>query len=287
MKNGLYYKENHPADFSISHKIGEAHKRYLHYHNRFEIFLNLTDGTLFYLDDKVYSLKKNDLVLLNNLDIHRTSSKSNMEYERYVILFKPEFVSQFSIPGVDLLEYFTDPGLNFNRCIHLSEEQTAILLDLIKKARYYLKNKVYGAEIYKRITLVEILLAINSFYRSAEDYIPHDHNKDVHLQKIRPVLTYIKEYLSSDLSLEQLAEYVHLDKFYLSRLFKSATGSTISGYITNMRILKAMELLTKDYSVSKVSAMVGFNSYTHFISTFKKHTGITPKQYKIKNANAT
>ncbi len=57
------------------------------------------------------------------------------------------------------------------------------------------------------------------------------------------------------------------------------TGITLRAYITNMRVFKAKKFLREGYSVSLAGEMVGFRSTSHFISTFTKLEGVSPKRY--------
>ena len=76
--------------------------------------------------------------------------------------------------------------------------------------------------------------------------------------------------------------YTHLDVYkrqQLIRLFKEEIGMTPNEYIILSRIMRSREYLARGYSVIKVCEMVGYADESHFIRTFKKIMGITPKQY--------
>lgn len=92
---------------------------------------------------------------------------------------------------------------------------------------------------------------------------------------------YIREHYDEPLSLELLAEKVHLNASYLSYAFKSATGENLLGYLTDVRMRKAAELLaTSDLRVNSIGDMVGYHKTQYFISLFKKKYGLTPQQYR-------
>jgi YesN/AraC family two-component response regulator len=99
---------------------------------------------------------------------------------------------------------------------------------------------------------------------------------------VQLILEYINQHLNECLSLDKLSGVFYLNKYYLSHIFKNSTGFSVNEYIINRRILKSRELLKQNNSVSKVSEMVGFNNYCHFIRTFKKLVGMSPKQYAKK-----
>ena len=81
------------------------------------------------------------------------------------------------------------------------------------------------------------------------------------------------------ISLSSLAEHLKISPSYLSRLFKNEVGMGVHEYLTQYRVLMASQHL-KNHSVTDVGFMCGFNDTSHFIATFKKRLGVTPKEYK-------
>jgi YesN/AraC family two-component response regulator len=94
---------------------------------------------------------------------------------------------------------------------------------------------------------------------------------------------YIEQHLQEPLSLELVAEHVHLTPRYLSKLFKEESGSTFTEYVTHIRLNRAKELIeTTSYSVEQISSLAGFSSSAYFIRKFKEAFGSTPKVYKSR-----
>jgi AraC-like DNA-binding protein len=215
------------------------------------------------------------------MDLHKTLGPKDKTYERYMIYLKPEYAYMPST-RTDLLECFLNRPINFNHFIQLNEKQTKKLRALFNRMLRYNETTDYGADIYKKTTLVEILVLVNSYYRTSSMVDPE--NQDDSYNKIKPIIQHIQENFSKDLSLNQIADKFFISKFYLCRLFKKSTGSTISEYIITCRIMKARELLKSGKPVKTVSKMVGFKSISHFIRTFKSSTGFSPGQY-LKNSN--
>lgn len=116
-----------------------------------------------------------------------------------------------------------------------------------------------------------------------------DYTGRMHLQKmnitssgsIQAALDYIYLHIKEPITLSEIAQAVSLSSCYLSRLFLKETGMSLKEYIIEMKIEKAQNLLKySDYSSAEIAQFLSFSSQSHFISTFKKHTGITPKKYK-------
>lgn len=278
MDKNVYLEESGDDNFLIKYSTSKSFliDKY-HFHDVFEIYYSLSDDIEFFVNDIIYTVKKGSIFVFNNIDIHRIISSDNKPFNRYVIHFNPEHIKDICTPETNLLDCFVNRGLQFNHSISLNLEQMEEFIVLIDKLNFYNTNKVYGQEIYQKIILSEILLFINPLYRDNLQYCHSKSNKE--FKKILPILQYIQMNISNDLSLDTLSKDFYINKYYLISLFKKATGFTITDYIIKRRIIKACELLKKGLRVQQVGEMVGFNNNSHFIRTFKKLVGQSPKQY--------
>ena len=100
-------------------------------------------------------------------------------------------------------------------------------------------------------------------------------------------LNYIDSHFNQKITLDTLAEITGKHPCYLAGLFKKETGKTFSAYLTDLRIHTSKALLKgTDYTYSQIAYSLGFCSQSHFISTFRKVEGCTPKQFRIRNYNS-
>lgn len=92
---------------------------------------------------------------------------------------------------------------------------------------------------------------------------------------------YIEKCYHEDISLERIAASLHVNRNYLSQLFKRVTGEPFVTYFNKYRIRKAIELIeTGQYMVYEISERVGFQNSTYFSQVFKSITGYSPSEYK-------
>lgn len=100
----------------------------------------------------------------------------------------------------------------------------------------------------------------------------------------RPVslcLDHIYNHLHQQISLQDLADLCGLNASYLSTVFKSEVGLSVSEYITSKKMEAARNMLRySDDSYANISSILAFSSQSHFIRVFKKYVGCTPKQYR-------
>jgi len=95
------------------------------------------------------------------------------------------------------------------------------------------------------------------------------------------VLHYISENLEKPITLEQLADMVHLDKSYLVRLFRNTYGKTPIRMLIQLRLDHASDLVTgTDLPIGEIAAACGYPSASYFTAEYKKHFGTTPMQQR-------
>lgn len=98
---------------------------------------------------------------------------------------------------------------------------------------------------------------------------------------VSAALDYIYKHITETITLNDIAKATSLSSCYLSRLFAKETGLSIKDYILEKKIEKAQNLLKySDSTSAEIAQFLSFSSQSHFISTFKRLTGMTPKKYK-------
>jgi YesN/AraC family two-component response regulator len=98
---------------------------------------------------------------------------------------------------------------------------------------------------------------------------------------IQKAMSFIDEHLDEQLTLKDVANFVHLNPSYFSVLFKEQANMTFSEYVTRSRLQKAKNLLiVSNLSVADISEEVGYSTSKYFIKLFKEYEGQTPSQYR-------
>jgi AraC-like DNA-binding protein len=90
---------------------------------------------------------------------------------------------------------------------------------------------------------------------------------------------FIDKHAASNITLEDIAAHSCLSKFHFIRLFKKCYGTTPHQYLTEIKLVKAKQLLQSGTSVSATCFLLGFTSTTSFTGLFKKNTGLAPLYY--------
>ncbi|RKQ29260.1 helix-turn-helix domain-containing protein [Oceanobacillus halophilus] len=106
-------------------------------------------------------------------------------------------------------------------------------------------------------------------------------------REINLILNYIELHYMEGISLEDIAEFVHLSPHYVSRLFKREVQTTFVNYVTDRKIEHAKVLLKNtDIPVVNIAMKLSFQEHTYFSKVFKKAVGQTPTEYRNQFRNA-
>lgn len=252
-----------------------------HLHDGYEIFFLISGDVSYFVENKVYSIEYGDLIITNNHEIHKPSFGSDKIYERICLEFNPAIVQPLNSQKFDLLNCFTNRPAGEHNRIRLNHKHVDDILELFYKIESLGKNQYEGSEILRLSYLIELLVFTNRVYMRipVSKELPNIH------EKLVPILQYIDDNLESDMDLECLEKLFYIDRYYLSKLFKSGTGSSIHSYIIFKRISKAKRLLSEGVNVTQACTRCGFNDYSNFLKMFKKIVGISPGKYKISCRN--
>ncbi|QJD83750.1 response regulator [Cohnella herbarum] len=164
-------------------------------------------------------------------------------------------------------------------CIHLLREMRA--MDVIGKEE---ELAIWG-QIDQHHGIRETLLVINRLVDQSIESVMKKKTSDVLMISARD---YIERNLSSELSIDMIAEYLGISGSYFSLLFKQHFGETFVEYVTKQRMEMAKSLLAlSDKSVTLVGQMVGYIERRYFTRVFSKYTGMLPSEYRERQQNHT
>ena len=99
--------------------------------------------------------------------------------------------------------------------------------------------------------------------------------------RLRRVMEYVQENLQRDLRLAELSALVHMSPYHFARLFKQSTGVPPHRFLVRRRIDAARALLAaRTTPIVEIAQLVGFRTASHFTTTFRRVTGMTPSAYR-------
>jgi len=126
---------------------------------------------------------------------------------------------------------------------------------------------------------LEIELAIDLMTLYTKLIFPTSGKRERAPSYVQAVIDYISVHYMEDLSIQDVADHVGLNRDYLSRVFKAEMNSSIQSHLLYVRMMEAKRLLSLGRSVDEAGKLCGFNSLAHFSRQFKRYIGRSPQQW--------
>lgn len=196
-------------------------------------------------------------------------------------------IIEYSLPH--FLEYLSDtPRFNDFRAT-IAKDQPGFVYSGFESLNANMKQLVHEIEccssdcpfkcIHIKIKVLELLL--NQFENSPVHEAQSTELSKCENQKICQAKAIVEANFTDPPGLSELARQVGSNEFYLKKGFKTMTGKTVYGYIQDLKMNKAVELLKEnDWTIQQVAESVGYKYAQHFSTAFKKNYGMTPGNYR-------
>ncbi|CAM4478516.1 AraC-like DNA-binding protein [Paenibacillus endophyticus] len=269
----------HHGSFTYLHSLtrsphDDQHSTYMQ--NAYEIYYLISGNVVYQVEDQSYPLNPGDLLIINNMEMHRPYFTSDSSYERIIIFFKPDFCSHYIQEGYSLLQYFDRkrPG-SFNRLPGPLVEQAQLAAHFMEIEELH-HGQLPESCLLIELSFIRLLVKINQMIASHIDSFELEGNVNA---KIEQIIAYIHDNLYGSLTLQHIEHTFFVNRYYFSHQFKKITGCSFKQYIIQKRITKAIELLKLSVPPTEVCSMTGFQDYSNFYRTFKRITGVSPAKY--------
>jgi len=198
---------------------------------------------------------------------------------------------QFNKLYVELTAIWNDPGTPYERKTELYHSLSAVFLFYIHKnrgIRDYMNTFLDLDKLFRHSDSASWPELIQYFWQMADCFFEWNVLRGTQLPRevVNKVHRYIEEHISTDISLNALADYVGLNPSYLSRLYKQITGIGLSKYVNDYRNLIAKDmLLNTTKKVNEIATALGYNSALAFIRFFKKLNETTPQEFRMARSH--
>lgn len=250
-----------------------------HSHLHYEIYYFHAGECTYIIGDRSYDLRPGDVLLMHGMTLHRPHPAPDQPYIRSILHFDPAVLHHYmQAEHVSSLLY---PFEHIGNCrLSLDSQQQAEweqALAYLHQLTPLEKEKVSLRFVMRMCDLLSLLAE-----RFKQEPMTYERiGKSGYAQAI---LDYIEAHYMDDMTLDHIADHLHLSKPYIASVFKQSTGTTVFKYLYNRRITQAMLLFQfqPDLSVTEASRLVGFKQLTHFSRLFKQTVGCSPDTYRAK-----
>jgi AraC-like DNA-binding protein len=161
--------------------------------------------------------------------------------------------------------------------LHLNGKEMAQIGELVDRLELELKTREPGFGFMATVTFMQIIGQLSRWYGSS----PSPDGRA--LLRIGEALSHLERNIHRDVNLEKLAGIAQMSQRSFLRVFLSATGTSPLAWVISQRINRACQLLrTTDRRVTEIAFDVGFNDSNYFTRQFRKVTGVSPRNYRLK-----
>ena len=182
--------------------------------------------------------------------------------------------------GTQLLEWIRENNISMNCIFVTCHQEYSIMRKAIQLKCYDYVLKPIDYDDFSRLLMDMVEKMENNW----GDVLPSDvlkKEKENARNIEMEVKRYVKEHLSDNILISDIANHLHFNPNYLMRAFKSETGLSILEYIVRARMEAAKKILKGTrLPVKDVAYMVGYMDGVYFTKVFHKETGMTPSQYR-------
>ncbi|OUS70804.1 hypothetical protein B1748_27860 [Paenibacillus sp. MY03] len=260
---------------------------FYHSHQGLElIYVHAGQGDIL-INRNVYEIRPNSLYIFQPYQLHRIRLHVTPEtpYIRSKFLMEPAILYD-RLQHLPLLQFFFLQIWKHEivQPVIFDMDNNPYVLELMREYQSRIKKPSLDPEAQEEsfLFLTQLFqLLKNNWHTHLFGEAPVLVQKRSH-HMAEQVIQLLEKYIHEPLELDRIAAEIHVTKHHLSRLFKKATGSTISEYMTVLRIQRARILLeTTGQSVEQISQDIGLGNVSYFCEIFKREVGMTPLQYRL------
>lgn len=228
-----------------------------------------------------YRLNKGDIFIIDTNELH---SIFETEEENLLLIFQLDPYPYLNLfPKLDYYDFVCDSYADTNKSyIELRSLQSSLadIMLLIEK------EKMASSDLIEPsiIKLIELLIRDFQFiyidqagYRSNSSF----KNNPVQMDRIFIILKYMYRNYKQKIDMDMLSNTIHLDKSYVSRLFKIGTGLNMTDFLCFLRVKYSESLLiSSSISIDEIAFKYGFSSKRYYVKHFMKWYKLKPTEYR-------
>lgn len=233
-----------------------------HAHHYAELFYIVGGDGQFRIEDKLYPVQANQMIIVNPNVIH-----TEVSYEAHPL--------EYIVLGIEGLELSMSDTLESRfRLVDCRGGS-----DILTCLRHILQETQAAQPGYETICQAYMEILILRLMRTTRFSVtPGSPSASNQCAAVRH---YIDTHYKENLTLEVLAQQAHLNKFYLAHAFKEEFGMSPIHYMITRRVEESRYLLREtDMSMSQIARVLGFSSASYFSQSFRRAEGLSPMEYR-------
>lgn len=253
-----------------------------HWHPEIELTLILEGEMIYKINNHSFHLKKDDIIFGNINTLHTGFMYEAMDCHYAAITFDPKIIYGFQ-SSLICQKYVEPITQNFALSgIHL-DQSMPWHKDILKSIKQILKLDEEKNIAYE----LEISMLLQHIWKLFFENIKGEHkltissHEKLEYSRIKEILSFIEQNYDKKISLQDIADYIHLCTSECSRIFKRYMHISLFSFLQEYRVEKSLDyLFDKTLSITEIAAKVGFVDSNYYSKTFTKYKGCSPRKYR-------
>ncbi len=274
-----------PIDVRFLAADGRHHVR-MNRHHYFEICFVSAGKATMRIQDRLFPLRKGDLVVIGSDLYHVKIDPPNAQNRVAVLFFEPELIriSDRTDEEMEYLMPFLAQKPDFPHVIPAATGLPAEVEKLIRRVHEQLPATTVRERLVVKTYLKMILALLLNYYSGYLGTREDVNRKRADLDRLRPFFDYLEKHYDSIILVDDAARLCAMSGSHFMYFFKRTTGQSFLSYVHQFRIAKAQVLLaTTDKPLASISQEVAFCNQSYFGMVFRKLVGVTPLAYRHRS----
>ncbi|MBR2042977.1 MAG: AraC family transcriptional regulator [Clostridia bacterium] len=256
----MFYEQNHPT---ITVNIVNSLVNKNHLHNEYELIYCFDGSFDAIIDSKSYTINKGQFSISFPNQGHYYCYDRSQPIKVCILIFNSQVLPEINKildTSIPLHPIYTPSNFEYIEELiqKMYENRRHDDFSILKRSGYL---KLLAGEIFMNMELIP--------------------NRKTDPKILSSIMDYCNNNFASNIHLKDLEEHLHINKYYISHIFREKVKMGFNEYVHSLRIKAAQKLLIEtDETITTIAYNVGFNTVRSFNRSFLKISGMTPGEYR-------
>lgn len=253
----------------------------LHWHQCLEIIAVKRGWLEIEIERESYRIETDDLAVINPSQLH-SCARFDPSAALYCVMIDMNFFRSRYVESVE--EKYIAPLLEGEISLPCKVSGNTQLSKLICESFETFSEQSEGYQLRLKALLFQVLFLLFTQCGDVRRIEPKKNPVSLSRERVNTILRYVDEHYAERIKLDDLVQVLHINKYYICKIFQHYIGKTFLDYVNLVRIQKAVDLIvsTND-SITAIAFATGFQDINYFSRMFKRVMGISPTELRKRH----